>query len=453
MTRSLEFPLNTDLKVIIPLEFTPFTMEIQDDDEDHCASACELSGNTLVLTNNGYVKLRTLSNKQAYLYDGCMFRNVYVKKVEDQHEIMADLVITNITTSTGKQIQCSKDHMVPLYFDGELTFTSAKETRKHDLIISKLALPLVSPENPSTIPGDAYTHGFYQAQAALGDPSTLEKASLKKADYQDTEDQNTKNHQTGGQGQHTKNQEQQTGGQGQRTGGHGQHTRSQEQHTRSQRQDQASEYNYNNVIFIGNRKVDRIAPFIDNAQSQETPTPSIHEFCKRNGSTPIWIDKSVYNESTLNYGKAMYMAPIPSVKDRLSYLSGYIDANCRITRDKNQVFFLHSRFSHVRYDTTLLLRIFETLGVTAKANKDQSISLPFSLIRKLYFMGFNPKTHSFYLPANVIPRKLDFTPIYIAKIDESWWVDGFYSIYTTDKSTLPFFIIADGVATGRISAE
>ena len=119
-----------------------------------------VSGDTLILTNNGYVPIVELIGKETTIWNGYEWSNVIPFKTSDSEELF------EVTFTNGSVINCTSYHKFPIWFNGRYQ-KYEKELELLDCKIgdalTKYVYPIITGEN---VLMNAYTNGFYSGDGS-----------------------------------------------------------------------------------------------------------------------------------------------------------------------------------------------------------------------------------------------------------------------------------------------
>ena len=134
----------------------------------HC-----VTGETKILTDNGYYMIKDLENKNINVWNGEQFSQVEIKYTGDQE-------IYRVTLSNGMELDCSPGHKWPLEISDSKN-TEGGETETYLLkigdVIQSYETPLIEIQSDDEF-RNPYIHGFFCGDGDLVEASTFGSVSL-----------------------------------------------------------------------------------------------------------------------------------------------------------------------------------------------------------------------------------------------------------------------------------
>ena len=109
---------------------------------------------TLILTDNGYIEIQKLENKNVNVWNGTEFSNTIIYKTGENQKLI------EVNTSDGCNLSCTPYHKFYIqdtYSKCSIRIVEAKDLKKNDKII-KCDFPIIDGKETMKY---AYTHGFF----------------------------------------------------------------------------------------------------------------------------------------------------------------------------------------------------------------------------------------------------------------------------------------------------
>ena len=116
-----------------------------------------VSGETLVLTDNGYHQIKSLAGKKVNVWNGTEFSKTMPQKTNTNQKL------TRVSFDNGAELSCTKYHKFYIYKNSKIHKVQTDELKIGDVIIN-VDYPIINGNESVLYP---YTHGYYCGQGGI----------------------------------------------------------------------------------------------------------------------------------------------------------------------------------------------------------------------------------------------------------------------------------------------